>query len=271
MRPGEGVSFEVNPESFPHYIITSRFNTDPNYDYGAFSTLKTKLLGAKLAISSFLVNFSNEGVFVFGNNQVDVAQTIVLVTNDFENRCKGIQSWPMTSQNMRLLEIATGEVLLRSFDYWLHFIPSFFILVAFAACGLQHTIESRIEAAELERRLKRENASSTLKKYFKKKQDKFDKVTYLADMYKLIQQTVEEIKRQIADNKRRTEQENRDNMNAMLKNKYSLMNDLVKSGGDKDINVIKQKVSSMLSNLRFTDGRSLSEVLENMKMQEQIK
>lgn len=264
--PGEGVSFEVDPERFPHYIITSKFNTDPNYDYGAFSTLETKLLNAKLAISSFLVNFPNEGVYAFGNNQVDVVQTIVLVTNDFDERCFGVQSWPMTSNNMRKLDIVKGEVLLRSFDYWLHYIPSFFILVAFAACGLQHIVESRIEAAELERRLKRENASHTLKKYFKKKQDKFDKVTYLADMYKLIKQTVEEIKRQIADNKRRTEQEDRDNMNAMLQNKYSLMNDLLKSGGDKDINIIKQKVSSMLTNLRFTDGRSLNEVLENMKI-----
>lgn len=132
-------------------------------------------------------------------------------------------------------------------------------------------IESRIEAAELERRLKREKASVTLKKYFKKKEDKFDKVDYLGDMYKLIQKTVEEIKRQIAENKRRTDLEQKDNMNKMLKDKYSVMKDLMKSGGDQDIVLIKQKVSSMLANLRFTDGRSLQEVVESMKMQEIIK
>jgi len=61
--------------------------------------------------------------------------------------------------------------------------------------GLQWFIEARIEAAELERRMRREKASATLRKYFKKKQDKFDKVEYLADMYKLIQQTLDEIKK----------------------------------------------------------------------------
>lgn len=60
-------------------------------------------------------------------------------------------------------------------------------------------------------------------------------------------------------------------MNRMLKDKYSVMKDLLKSGGDKDINLIKQKVNSMLTNLRFTDGRSLSEVVESMRLQEQIK
>jgi len=53
-------------------------------------------------------------------------------------------------------------------------------------------------------------------------------------------------------------------MNKMLKDKYSVMKDLMKSGGDKDITLIKNKVSSMLTNLRFTDGRSLQEVLESM-------
>jgi len=87
---------------------------------------------------------------------------------------------------MKLLGIAPKVLLMREFDYWLNYIPSFFILVAFGMCGLQHIIESRIEAGELDRRLKRDKASATLKKYFKKKQDKFDKVDYLGDMYKLI-------------------------------------------------------------------------------------
>lgn len=59
-------------------------------------------------------------------------------------------------------------------------------------------------------------------------------------------------------------------MNKMLKDKYSVIKDLAKSGSDKDITVIQQKVSSMLNNLRFSDGRSLQEVMETMKIQEQI-
>ena len=46
-------------------------------------------------------------------------------------------------------------------------------------------------------------------------------------------------------------------MNAMLQEKYSVIKDLMRSGGDLDLNVIKTKVNSMLLNLRFKDGRSL--------------
>ena len=59
-------------------------------------------------------------------------------------------------------------------------------------------------------------------------------------------------------------------MNRMLKNKYSVMNDLMKSGGDKDLNVIKQKINSMLTNMRFQDGRSLQQVLDEMKLQQEV-
>lgn len=37
IEPGEGLGFEVSPVNFPVYIIDSKFNTNPNYDYGAFS------------------------------------------------------------------------------------------------------------------------------------------------------------------------------------------------------------------------------------------
>lgn len=59
-------------------------------------------------------------------------------------------------------------------------------------------------------------------------------------------------------------------MNRMLKDKYSVMKDLAKSGGDKDLEQIKNKVGSMMINLRFTDGRNLQEVLESFKMQQQL-
>lgn len=59
-------------------------------------------------------------------------------------------------------------------------------------------------------------------------------------------------------------------MNRMLKDKYSVMKDLQKSGAIKDLDDIKKKVASMLTNLRFSDGRSLEQVLETMKMQQQL-
>jgi hypothetical protein len=81
---------------------------------------------------------------------------------------------------------------------------------------------------------------------------------------------VEEIKKEIAENERRTQEEDRANMDKMLKDKYSVMKDLARSGGDKDLKHIKMKVNSMLTNLRFNDGRSLAEALETMKMEDAV-
>ena len=122
----------------------------------------------------------------------------------------------MTSENMKRFGFVKKPVTLKEFDAWLHYIPPFFIAVAFILCAVQAVIEARIEASELERRMRREKASATLRKYFKKKQDKFDKVDYLGDMYKLIKQTLDEIKKQIAENNRRTEEEGKDNMNTRM-------------------------------------------------------
>lgn len=79
-----------------------------------------------------------------------------------------------------------------------------------------------------------------MRKYFKKKDDKFDKLEYLGDMYKLIRQTVDEIKKEIEKNQRLTDDQDRDNMNQMLKNKYSVMSDLKKGNGASDIEIIKK-------------------------------
>lgn len=261
----------MTPTNFPVYIIQSKFNTNSDYDYGQFSILETKLNNAKLAIGTIPAFFPLAGVYTFGDHSAPYTpQTIVFVTEEKEKICEGVTQWPMTSANMKKFGIVAKAQLMREFDPWLHIIPSFFICVAFLCCYLQNMVEMRIEKAEIERRMKREKASATLKKYFKKKQDKFDKVDYLGDMYKLMQATVEEIKKQIAENQRRTEQEDRDNMNKMLKDKYSVMKDLIKSGGDKDLNHIKQKISSMLTNMRFHDGRSLQQVLDEMNLQKKV-
>ena len=272
IEPFDAVSFEVTPVNFPVYIKESKFNTNDDYDYGPFVVLETKLHNAKLAISSFVVNFAYEGTYVFGDFQTpETPQTIVFVTSEKNEVCLGQTQWPMTSENMKRFGFVKKPVTLKEFDAWLHYIPPFFIAVAFILCAVQAVIEARIEASELERRMRREKASATLRKYFKKKQDKFDKVDYLGDMYKLIKQTLDEIKKQIAENNRRTEEEGKDNMNTMLKEKYSVLMDLLRSGGDKDLDVIKTKVNSMLFNLRFKDGRSLQEVLESKQMQLRLK
>lgn len=125
---------------------------------------------------------------------------------------------------------------------------------------MQQKIESRIEKRELALRIKREGGSVNMAKYFKKSADKFDKLEYLADLYKLIRENLNEINSQIAENDRRTEEESRDNMNKMLFDKHSLIHELRKNHGDTNLEDIRSGLMQMLSNLRFSDGRSLEEL-----------
>lgn len=108
-----------------------------------------------------------------------------------------------------------------------------------------------------------------MKKYFKKAQDKFDKLEYLADLYKLIEENLDAINKKIAENDKLTEQENRDNMNKMLTDKHSLLSELRKGKGDQDLEDIRTNLTSMLGNLRFQDGRSLEEMFRDYQKKEQ--
>ena len=90
IEPFDAVSFEVTPVNFPVYIKESKFNTNDDYDYGPFVVLETKLHNAKLAISSFVVNFAYEGTYVFGDFQTpETPQTIVFVTSEKNEVCLG--------------------------------------------------------------------------------------------------------------------------------------------------------------------------------------
>jgi transcriptional regulator of heat shock response len=60
-------------------------------------------------------------------------------------------------------------------------------------------------------------------------------------------------------------------MNKMLKDKYSLPNELMRGNGQQDLEVINNGVRNLLENLRFNDGRSLKELLEEMKRQKALR
>jgi hypothetical protein len=183
----------------------------------------------------------------------------VVVASD-EELCEGQQQWPITVQNMQRLGIGPKKIKLNDYDNWLYVIPFFFIGFSFMVLVWGMMIEARVEKRELELRLQREGHSINLMKYFKKSQDKFDKLEYLADLYKLIKENLDEINYQISENQRRTEEENRDNIDKMLYDKHSLLRELRKGKGDINMEEIRAGLLQMLSNLRFQDGRSLEEV-----------
>lgn len=172
---------------------------------------------------------------------------------------------------MKKLGIIPSPGKMGSYDDWLHAIPAlFYVVIALMFWGFV-SVENRISAYEAQIKKQREGQSVNLQKYFKKSQDKFDKLEYLSDLYKLIRENLEEINSQIAENDRRTEEENRDNMNKMLRDKHSLLRELRRGKGDVNLEEIRTGLLQMLSNLRFQDGRSLEEVYKQQMMEERLK
>lgn len=69
IKPNIPVSFSVSQQHFPVYVSTSLYNTNPDFDYALFDTLKVKLLNAGMNITTFFFTFSESGVYVFGDYQ----------------------------------------------------------------------------------------------------------------------------------------------------------------------------------------------------------
>lgn len=105
---------------------------------------------------------------------------------------------------MNKLGITPSLPKLGSFANWIDGIPAFFIGLCLFIVLITQAFEAKVEKKEYELRMQREGASVNLQKYFKKSQDKFDKLEYLSDLYKLIRENLDEINQQIAENDRRT-------------------------------------------------------------------
>lgn len=148
-----------------------------------------------------------------------------------------------------------------TYSRWIHVIAPFWCLFSVVLLALQDRIEKGIEERELALRRKKENLSEAMKKYYKKKQDKFDKVDFLGDMYKLMQEHLTEINKQIAEN---DANEKNPNINKMLKDKYSLQNKLIRGHSDGDLKDIHGGIYALLGNLRFNDGITLAEKLQQI-------
>lgn len=109
-----------------------------------------------------------------------------------------------------------------------------------------------------------------MEKYFKRKNSRFDQIDYIADLYKLIQGNLVDIRKQINQYQKQIDQDGKDNLNKLLADKHSLLNELKKDKSTIDIEGIKTSTVSMLENLRFQDGRSLREVVEQQRLENKI-
>lgn len=157
---------------------------------------------------------------MFGNSKnLDAAKTIVKVVKNI-SECKGQKLYPTTPENLKLLEILPKQNDFNVFAGGTHAITPIFLILAFCALYAQHWIEKRIEDREAIRRQQHMGISA---KYFKKKDsDKFDKMEYYSDLYKLMEENLEMIQAEIDKNTHIEDDEGRENMRAMVKDRYSV-------------------------------------------------
>lgn len=81
MLPFDALSFSISPSNIPVYQKDSLFNTNPNFDYGLFDDLKTRVINAGLDIDTFLFTFTEDGTYVFSDFAApQLYQTIVKVS-----------------------------------------------------------------------------------------------------------------------------------------------------------------------------------------------
>ncbi len=83
---------------------------------------------------------------------------------------------------------------------------------------------------------------------------KLDKRQYLADLYKLIKDNMDEVTRML------NAQDNKVNLMKLLKDKTSLLNELGE-GGKQTVEDLKLQLKTLLEQLRFPDGSTLKDLL----------
>jgi hypothetical protein len=127
------VTFTADKLNYPTYVIESIYNTDPNYDYGLLTKLKTKLLTAKLTISEFVLTFTDVGqVYVFGDSANPLSsQTIVKVVESKDAECDGQGRWPATATNLNDLGIGPNYRQMNNLSGWTYMISPLFVAGAF--------------------------------------------------------------------------------------------------------------------------------------------
>ena len=69
LRFNEAILFGVSNENYPVYDEKNLYNTNPNFDFGAFSDLAEQHQLIKTNSTLFAFRFSDPGVYVFKMNQ----------------------------------------------------------------------------------------------------------------------------------------------------------------------------------------------------------
>lgn len=245
-KKGEAVSFETTAEHFPVYLKDSALNTDPNFDDGVFDTLKTKLTSSARKIGSLAYTFGRRGVYVFGDHADPTNSQTVVVINDGP-----AQILPLTAENLRRLGVLPQEPEMTELPASLAFIGPLFILLAAASLLAQSILELRIQKKEV----RRASRKVSLRKEHDIVLKKDSVLQYLDDLLSLVKSNLAEVKARVQEG------EDKRRLRLLLENKLNAMNE-IKPSSKEELQEILEESRKLLDNLRFADGRSLKEALQ---------
>lgn len=193
LEPGDSASFEVSSESFPVYLKDSVLNSNAGFDFGEFEDLATKLVNAQMDITSFFFTFQEEGSYLFGDySDPKLKQTLFVVSEQCADEPSIL---PMTIPNLKRLNVRTYHNPMEELSEALILIPIAFILLAIGITAGLSYMEVYIKRREQEEFEQKHGKLAQ----FTNQEGEFDKKKYLADLYKMIKDHLDEVKRVLAE------------------------------------------------------------------------
>eukprot|EP00344_Euplotes_crassus_P009321 CAMPEP_0197016988 /NCGR_PEP_ID=MMETSP1380-20130617/79288_1 /TAXON_ID=5936 /ORGANISM="Euplotes crassus, Strain CT5" /LENGTH=1521 /DNA_ID=CAMNT_0042444029 /DNA_START=1979 /DNA_END=6544 /DNA_ORIENTATION=- len=180
------VTWQVSSTSFPVYNKDHPLNDDTSFDSSSFDTLKTKLISSGVSLNTFTYSFSGvsgETALVF-NDYTSTSKITVVALN--RASCPDGNVLPFNDETLKSVGISKASFLeLTPMEEWLIVFPIMFCLIGVLFGVLVKFIEGKIE----ERRI----AMARKQKEFIKEDGSEDRIEHLKNLYKIIQQCLNEL------------------------------------------------------------------------------
>ncbi|MHA2022557.1 MAG: hypothetical protein ACTSWQ_02735, partial [Candidatus Thorarchaeota archaeon] len=117
LNAGDTLMFSLSPEHYPVYLKDHLANNQPDFDYGDFTDLDTKIQGGE-TVDTFVFTFTQAGVFVFGDSSDGEKVTIIGVMGVTE-KCNDPEKYiqPITYESLLKVGVTKRDDIRQSPDW----------------------------------------------------------------------------------------------------------------------------------------------------------
>ena len=126
---GATIIFPVSGTHYPLYLKDHLANSQPDFDYGAFTDLESRITTTSEAIDSFVFTFTQVGVFVFGD-AADNEQITVIGVMEKNEKCSDPDKYiqPITYDSLLKLGVTKRENIQES-PNWTFILIMFLMMI----------------------------------------------------------------------------------------------------------------------------------------------